>query len=303
LRANQINQFMQPYLKLIKLDNLLLIALAQLCIKYGLFEPFGIDITLDGFGIALLIIATVSLVAGLNIMLYLENKEQTSIIVSEKIANRLFIAVNVIAVGIGFYVSNIISRPKFAALFIVVSGIFYIYTTYLKEIIVLKNVLIGVMMGLGLIAVAIFDLLPAITEQNKESQKVIFLIILDYSIFGFVLITIREIVKDVLTIDKDHNTGLQTIPIALGKDRTTKLISVLTLIPIGLIIYYIYTYLFNNSIAVVLVLVFLVAPLLFFMIKSWSAQNDKDFKTLSLLLKLVLFLASLSLLIYQFILG
>ncbi|GAA0723121.1 geranylgeranylglycerol-phosphate geranylgeranyltransferase [Aquimarina litoralis] len=293
---------MQSYLKLIKLNNLLLIALAQLCIKYGLFEPFGIDITLNGFGISLLIIATISLVAALNVMLYLENKEESNIAISEKVANRLFIIFNVIAVGIGFYLSNIIGRPKLAALFIVVSGVFYIYTTYLKEIIVVKNVLMGIMMALGLISVAIFDLLPAITEQNKASQKVIFLIIVDYAMFAFIMITIREIVKDLLTVDKDHNTGLQTIPIALGKDRTAKLISGLTLVPVGMIIYYVYTYLFNNSTAVVIVLAVLVAPLLYFMFRSWGAENDRDYKVLSMILKLVLFATSLSMLLYQFIL-
>ncbi|MDH7446681.1 geranylgeranylglycerol-phosphate geranylgeranyltransferase [Aquimarina sp. 2201CG14-23] len=299
---------MQGYLKLIKFDNLILIAIAQLCIKYGLFEPFDIDITLNGFGIFLLIISTISLVAAENVMLEIQDKEHPNAkglmngILSEKVANRLFIIFNVIGVCIGFYLSNIIGKPKLAALFIVVSGIFYIYATHLKEILVLKNVLVGIMMALGLIAVGIFDLLPAITEKNLASQKVIFLIIVDYSFFAFIVVTIREIVKDCLMIDKDHNAGIRTIPIVLGKDRTTKLISGLTIIPIALIIYYVYTYLFSNSVAVVLVLGILVAPLLYFMFKSWNAETNKDFKTLSLILKLVLFLASLSLLLYQFIL-
>ncbi|SEK31316.1 4-hydroxybenzoate polyprenyltransferase [Aquimarina amphilecti] len=299
---------MQAYLKLIKFDNLILIALAQLFIKYGLFEPFDIDITLNAFGISLLIVSTISLVAAANIMLHIQNKEYAIIeetseaVISEKIMNRLFIIFNVIGVAIGFYLSNIIGKPKLAALFIVVSGVFYIYTTYLKEILVLKNILIGVLMALGLIGVTIFDLLPAITEQNRVSQKVIFLIVVDYSIFAFIIVTIREILKDCIHIDRDHNAGLPTIPITLGKERTTKLISGLTLIPIGLIIYYVYTYLFNNSIAVVIVLGLLVAPLLYFMFKSWGAENNKEFKTLSLILKIVLFIASLSLLLYQFIL-
>lgn len=293
---------MQAYLKLIKFDNLILIALAQLFIKYGLFEPFDIDVTLNAFGILLLIISTVSLVAAANVMLYIQDKEQSETIVSEKILNRLFIIFNVIGVGIGFYLSNIIGIPKLAALFIVVSGIFYIYTTYLKEILVLKNIIIGILMALGLIAVTIFDLLPAITEQNRASQKVIFLIVVDYSIFAFIIVTIREIVKDCMHVDRDHNAGLPTIPISLGKDRTAKLIGGLTILPIGMIIYYVYTYLFNNSTAVIIVLGLLVAPLLYFMFKSWGAESNKDFKTLSLLLKIVLFLASLSLLLYQFIL-
>ncbi|MFD2561975.1 geranylgeranylglycerol-phosphate geranylgeranyltransferase [Aquimarina rubra] len=299
---------MQAYLKLIKFDNLILIAITQLCIKYGLFQPFDIAITLNGFGIFLLVISTISLVAAANVMFVIQDKENSNSkgilggAISEKIANRLFIIFNVIGVGIGFYLSNIVGNPKLAALFIVVSGVFYIYATYLKEILILKNVLLGLMMSLALIGVAIFDLLPAITEQNRTSQKVIFLIIVDYSIFAFVIITIREMVKDCLMMNRDHNAGIQTLPIAIGKDRTAKLISGLTTIPIGLIIYYVYTYLFSNSIVVVLVLGLLVAPLLYFMFRSWNAENDKDFKTLSFILKIVLFLSSLSLLLYQFIL-
>lgn len=299
---------MQAYLKLIKFDNLILVAIAQLCIKYGLFEPFDIAITLNGFGISLLIIATISLVAGANVMEYIQHQEagkqaqHSGNTISNKIANRLFIIFNIIGVGIGFYLSNMIGRPKLAALFIVVSGLFYIYETYLKEILVLKNVLIALLATLCLIGVAIFDLLPAITEENQASQKVIFLIIVDYSIFGFIIVLIREIVKDCITMNRDHNDGMQTIPISLGKDRTAKLIAGLTILPLGCIIYYVYTYLFSNSIAVIAILGFLVAPLLYFVFRSWSADSTSDFKTLRLILKLVLFLASLSLLLFQFIL-
>ncbi|WP_378175131.1 geranylgeranylglycerol-phosphate geranylgeranyltransferase [Aquimarina sp. SS2-1] len=299
---------MQAYLKLIKFDNLILIAIAQLCIKYGLFQPFQIDITLNGFGIALLVISTISLAAAANVMLEIQNKENSNRkglqngAITDKTANRLFIMFNVIGVAIGFYLSNITGNPKLAALFIVVSGVFYIYATYLREILIVKNIIPGLMMSLALIGVAIFDLLPAITEQNRASQKVIFLIVIDYAVFALIIITIREIVKDCLMMNRDHNLGIQTLPIALGKNRTTKLISGLSALPIGLIVYYIYTYLFMNSTAVLIVLGFLVAPLLFFMFKSWNAENNKDFKSLRLILKIVLFLSSLSFLLYQYIL-
>lgn len=299
---------MLSYFKLIKLDNLLIIALTQICIKYGLFEPFGIAITLNGFGLFLLTIATIAIAAAGNIIIEIYDEEGSSLkglskySISEKSANRLFIIFNVIGVLIGFYLSNLIDRPGFAALFIITSGIFYIYATYLKEIPVLKNVVIAILAALSLIVVGIFDLLPAITEKNRASQSVIFSIIFDYSIFAFMLIMLREIVKDCLTIDKDHNTGIKTIPIILGKDRTTKLVGSLTIIPLLAIIYYIYTYLFSNSNAVIVILISIVAPLLFFMIKSFSAETDKHLKTLSLILKIILIISSLSLLLYQFVL-
>ncbi len=296
---------MLPFLKLIKLDNLLIIAFAQLCIKYGLFEPFGIAITLSNFGIALLVIATISIAAAGNIIIAIYDNEDKNLLyknITEKSANRLFILLNAIGVLIGFYLANIIGRPGFAALFILVSGIFYMYASYLKEIVFVKNLVIGLLAALSLIVVGVFDLLPAITEKNRESQTVIFSIILDYSVFAFTIITLREIVKDCLKIDRDHNLGLRTIPIVFGKERTIKLIGIAALIPIASVVYYIYSYLFANTQAVVFVLVFLVAPLIYFMIRSFTLESNKHITSLKLLLKIILIAASLSLLFYQFIL-
>ncbi|GAA4279042.1 geranylgeranylglycerol-phosphate geranylgeranyltransferase [Aquimarina mytili] len=299
---------MSSYLKLIKFDNLLIIALAQLCIKYGLFDPFGIAITLNGFGIALLIIATISIAAAGNIIIEIYNQADTNPknliqnTIPEKTANKLFIIFNVIGVLIGFYLANLISRPGFAALFIIISGVFYIYASYLKEILILKNIIIAVLAALSLIVVGIFDLLPAITEKNRASQTVIFSIILDYSIFACMIIMLREIIKDCLTIDRDHNIGIKTIPIIVGKDRTVKLIGILTIIPLIAVVYYIYTYLFSNSNAVISILILIIAPLLYFMIRSFTAESDKHLNILKGILKIILIIASLSLLLYQFVL-
>ncbi len=296
---------MLHYLKLIQYDNLVLIAFAQLCVKYGLFEPFGVAITLSDFGMALLVIATICIAAAGNIIIAIYNQEGRVLLyasITETSANRLFIIFNAIGVLIGFYLSNLIGKPGFAALFVLVSGIFYIYASYLKEIVGVKNIVIGILAALSLIVVGIFDLLPAITEKNRESQTVIFSIILDYSIFAFIIITLRELVKDCLTIDRGHNIGLKTIPIVFGKSRTIKLIGATALIPIAAVFFYIYTYLFSNTQAVIFILVLLIAPLLYFMIRSFTAASDKHIIHLKLILKVILFTASISLLFYQFIL-
>ena len=59
---------MQNILKLIRWKNLILIALVQLLIKYALFEPFGVSITLNSVGISVLILATLCLAAAGNII-------------------------------------------------------------------------------------------------------------------------------------------------------------------------------------------------------------------------------------------
>jgi len=293
---------MLPYLKLIKIDNLFIIAFVQLSIKYGLFEPFGISITLNAFGTALLIIASLSIAAAGNIIIGIYDVEKRLSKyhgISERIANRLFIIFNVIGVLIGFYLANLIGRPEFAALFVLASGIFYIYASYLKEILVIKNIVIGILAALPLIAVGIFDLLPAITQRNRATQTVLFSIIMDYSIFTFIIVVMREIIKDCLNMDYDHNMGLKTIPIAIGKKRTFTYLGIATLLPIGGVIYYIYTYLFSNTQAVIFMLLLLVAPLLFFMIKCFNFESNKDMVHSKLILKIVLVFGAISLLSYQ----
>lgn len=296
---------MASYLKLIKIDTLLMIAFAQLALKYGLFEPFNIPITLNGIGIVFLILASVSLAAAGNIIIaiYNEKEENTFITgsITEKNANRLFIILNIIGVGFGFYLANLIGKPGFAAIFIIISVLFYSYASYLKEIIVVKNITIAVLAALSLVIVGVFDLLPAITDKNRGSQTVIFSIIIDYSMFAFSIIILKELVKDCLNINRDQKNELNTVPILLGKAKTCKLISLLTLFPIASVLYYIYSYLFANQTAVIVSLLLVVAPLLYFMIKIFNIQSNKELKRLRLLLKLLLIIVSFSLLFYQFI--
>ncbi|MCB0464798.1 MAG: UbiA family prenyltransferase, partial [Aequorivita sp.] len=130
------------YLQLIRYQNLLFIALAQVFIKYGLFQPFGIETTLNTFGFALLVIATLCIAAAGNIIndiydieidkINKPNKVLIGKKISERSANRLYIALNVIGVAIGFYLANSIGRPGFAALFVVFSALLYLYASYLK---------------------------------------------------------------------------------------------------------------------------------------------------------------------------
>lgn len=299
---------MGSYLKLIKLDNLLIIAFAQLCLKYGLFAPFGIDITLNNFGFLLLVLATVLIAAAGNIIIEMYNQDTVDHkkllggSISEKSANTLFIVFNIIGVLIGFYLSNMVGRPGFSAIFIIISGILYVYATYLKEILVLKNCIPAILIALSLIAVGIFDLLPAITQQNKASQTVVFSIILDYALFAFLVVLLRELIKDCIHINRDHNIDIKTIPIILGKKRTIQGVGILTLLPIIGVVGYIYIYLFSNTQAVMLVLTLIVAPLLYFMIMCLHSESEKKLLHLRWVLKIILIAASLSLLLYQFVL-
>ena len=300
------------YLKLIRAGNLAFIAATMYLVKYALFHPFNLDVSLNFLGFTLLVLAVVCVAASGYVIndIYdyqadLDNKPEKTFVrqyIPEKTAYTIFIILNIIGVGLGFYLSNMIGRPGFSAFFIFGSAILYLYNSQFQETILIGNILVSIIVGLIPVGVGLYDLLPAITPENQQSQSVIFSILIDYSIFAFFINFIREIVKDSEDIDGDYNAGYKTLPIALGKSRTNKIAFGIGLIPVIFLVYYIYTYLFETTGAVVYALLLLLAPLLYFQINIWDAKRKKDYTKLSLVLKFVLFFGLLSIGLLQFIL-
>ncbi len=298
---------MIAFLKLIKFPNILLITLAQLCIRYGLFEPFrpyGIQVTLNSFGLFLLLLSTVAIASAgaICIALYKYDTPQLPKSISVKTTHWAFMILNILGVGIGFYVANIIERPIFVTLFIIASIGFYMYATYLKEILIVKNVTIAFLISLALLSVGLFDLLPSITATNQSIQKVCFSIVFDYSIFAFILALLWTLLQDTTTRTQDHANGIQSIPVLLGQHRTLKIISGISILTIIAVVYYVYTYLFASMNSTLLALLGIVAPLLYISITSWTFEAEKRISSFRILLTFVSIIAALSLLSYQFVL-
>lgn len=301
-----------PFLKLIRIENLLMILLTQFLIKYFLFEPFKIDITLNAFGFFLLSLSTICIAAGGNIIndIYDQkidaiNKPEKQVVgqvISERAATNWFLALNIIGVGIGFYLANLVGEPSFPALFIFPSALLYLYASYLKGTIILGNMLVSLLVALVIIIMGVFDLYPAITSENRTTQKVIFSILLDYAVFAFLVNFLREMVKDQEDIKGDYNAKMQTLPVLLGRNRCNKIIFCLTILPLAGVVYYIYFYLYENLWAVLYALLLILAPLLVFWVKIFNAETKKEFSRLSLLLKMVLTAGLLSIGLYRFIL-
>ncbi|MGB8376330.1 MAG: geranylgeranylglycerol-phosphate geranylgeranyltransferase, partial [Salegentibacter sp.] len=251
---------MPAFLKLIRFGNLLFIILTQYLIRYFLFIPAGAGISLSDFSYFLLVFATICIAAAgyvINDVYDVEadkiNKPEKRVIgkkISEKTANNLFIILNVTGVSMGFYLANLIGHPGFSAIFIFTSALLYLYASYLKQIIVVGNILISLLVALVILLPGLFDLLPAITAENRGIQSLLFSLLLDYAFFAFLINLLREMVKDQEDIRGDYNTGIRSLPIVLGVERTSKAIFALALIPLMAIIYYLYMYLFENTVAV-----------------------------------------------------
>jgi len=304
---------MLHFLKLIRWQNLLLIGLTQVLIKFALFDAgFGVQITLNWFGFSMLVIATLCIAAAGYIINDIHDIETDSINdadhviigqhISEKTAYNLYIILNIIGVGLGFYLSNLIGKSGFAAVFVIISALLYIYASYLKQMTLVGNVVVSLLVAMSIIIVGVFELLPAITEQNQPTQVTVFKILLDFALFAFLINFIREIVKDIEDIDGDFNAEMKTLPIVIGRERAGKVVFVLSFIPVAAVVYYMVTFLYTQQEAIGYFLIFIVAPLLYFSFKSFSAYTKKEWHHLATVLKVVMLFGVLSLLIFKYFL-
>lgn len=295
------------FLKLIRYPNLLMLALMQFIFRYGFLKMQNIPLALTDFQYFLLVVSTLCIAAGGYVInnVYdqetdLDNKPNDVIVgksISENQANTAYIILNIVGVGIGFYLANSIGKPGFAALFIVIAATLYQYASSWKRSLLLGNVLVALLVSLSILIIGVFDLYPILNTDNKMLLGTVFQVLMDYAVFAFTINLIREIVKDLEDVNGDYNQGMNTLPIALGVDRTAKLVFALSFIPIFAILIYVNNYLIQLFFATIYMLAFVAGPLIYFAVKIWSAKTKKDFHILSSLLKWILFFGILSIVV------
>jgi 4-hydroxybenzoate polyprenyltransferase len=300
------------YLKLIRYPNLIMLAIMQFIFRYGFTKQQNIGLSLADWQYALLVLSTICIAAGgyiinniFDVATDSDNKPNDVVVgktISENNAYNLYAGFTIIGVGIGFYLSNVIQKPGFAAVFVIVASTLYLYATSLKQSLLIGNIIVALLMSFSIIIIGIFDLYPATYDGNQVIMSIIFKILLDYAIFAFIINFIREIVKDLEDQNGDYNQGMNTLPIAFGKNRTTKLVFGLSFIPIISILYYINSYLFSSGLILSSLygFIFILAPLIYFTIKMWSAKTQDDFKHLSFILKCVMFFGIFSIAIITY---
>ena len=296
------------FLKLIRYKNLLMLTVMQLIFRYGFLKLQNIDLALADWQYALLVLSTVFIAAGGYVINDIfdqdtdsENKPNKVIVgklISESKAYNVYALLTICGVAIGFYLSNVIMRPNFAAIFVLIASTLYIYATSLKQMLLLGNIVVALLLSSSVIIIGVFDIFPATDASNQEVMATLFSILLDYAIFAFMINLLREIVKDLEDIDGDFKQGMSTLAIVLGVPKTAKLVFALSFIPIIALLIYINNYLVaHNLIAATLYsLVFILGPMLYFSIKIWTAQSKTDFQLLSKVLKWILFFGILSIL-------
>lgn len=284
-------------MKLIKYFNipdLLLLAVGMLTLKIGfLDQQQGALQALNIGEYLLLVLATVLVAAG---GFFMNNVfgfgKDTNPEVSEGKGYNIYFALNIIGIGIVYYLANGVGKPMLlTSLYVFAAATMYFYATSLKEMLVANNIITAVLTALPVITVGLFQLFPllgVITDDSKPMVSMLFTLFIDYSVFTFFVALVLGIINDIATTDADYNAGVNTLPILIGRERSARIAIGLTAIPIVLFVYYADKYLLQLVYALAYGVVFIVGLLAYSIVRLLRAKSAKDFSHIAGVLKLVL---------------
>lgn len=285
-------------LKLLRPINLLIITIVMIIIKYGFFERLGIFTFLSGFQFSLLVLSTILIAAGGNIINDIHdvetdriNKPDKLIVgkhISERKADYLYLIFTNLGIILGIILSFMIGHKGLATIFVFVSAFLYGYATAVKNLFFLGNLLVAGLVAFTPLVVVVFEIYPTIGETISEASYNASNIVLHFAFFAFCINLIRELIKDIQDTNGDKNAGRNTIPIILGQKRSTYIAFGLTLLLIIATIYYLYTFMYRDQWLMLYFLFTVIGPLLYISVKIFNAETLQNYKHIATVLKIIM---------------
>lgn len=192
------------------------------------------------------------------------NKSRLDRLVSQKTKLQVYFTVNFIVFLLAFFVS--IRAVMFFSTYIF---LIWFYSHKLKKILIIGNLTASFLAVLPFFAILLY-------YKNLYPQ------IFAHATFLFLLILIREMIKDLENIKGDIANGYQTIPAVYGENISKKIITLLTLLTI-IPIYYLVEIFEVRYMDIYFYISMII--LIFFLIKLWKSETKPDYLLLHNILK------------------
>ncbi|BAX80929.1 UbiA family prenyltransferase [Labilibaculum antarcticum] len=226
---------MNSYLKLIRLPNLIIIALTQYVMRYFIIQPIlginKIKLQLSDLDFAILVLATVCMAAaGYVINDYFDTKpdriNKKDVIVGRKVTRRIALflqqIIAAISVLLGGYVSYKIGHWQFVFIFFMGGGLLWFYSTSYKYYFLLGSFLIAFIVAAIPFLVVIYEIPPLtityseILIASKTNFNYLLYWVGAFSFFSFVGVLIAQFIRDLLSIKGDREINRRSLPIVIG---------------------------------------------------------------------------------------
>jgi 4-hydroxybenzoate polyprenyltransferase len=307
---------MMKYLRLVRLPNLLIVALTLYLVRWFILRPLlvyaGYALLLSEWKFSLLVFSAVCYTAaGYVINDYFDTRTDMlnkpgEVVVGKSISRReaitLHFILNIIGAISGIYVSFAIGLPALSAVCILIPGILWFYSTSYKRQFLIGNVIVALLTALVPMAVFLSEAPLQFRAHAEEFNAdpallhIMFYWVAAFSFFAFSLTLVREIVKDIEDFEGDAAIGRNSLPVVYGIPVTKWIVAILILAVVIVIGYVCLTFLFD-TLSIVYISVALILPLMAILLLLYRADTKAHYSRISLILKLIM----LAGLIYVFI--
>lgn len=298
----------KPFIKLIRLDNLLVIALTMFLVRYGMVEAIlfshtpSVQLQLSLFDFSLLVVSTVLIAAaGYIINDYFDvktdkiNKPEKLYIdhgVKRRVAMLAHMQFNLIGFMLGAYVAyragNIfLSFIPFASI-----TLLWFYSTHFKKQLLVGNAVVSALSAMIPLQVLLFER-PLI--ENLENLTFLYATVICFAAFAFLLTMAREIIKDMEDFKGDYETGGKTMPVVWGI-KAAKAVTTIFVSNAMLLLVFIFFKLYHKDFLLLALYLFVCVflPCAWLLFRLYRSHSKAEYGSLSLFVKFIMVTGVLS---------
>jgi 4-hydroxybenzoate polyprenyltransferase len=314
------NKFI-AFFKLVRIENLFMIALTQVLLRYCVLQKVfylnGIGLELNNVLFYLVVLSTVLIAAGgyiindyFDVKTDLINHPDTVVVdrvIKRRLAIMLHMTFTFVGVFLGMYAALKTGYLRLAIFHFTAAALLWFYSTHLKKSLLIGNFVVSILTASVAFIPLVYEmgvmqkLHPGFILNYRQAVLSSFKITFIFALFAFITSMAREIIKDIEDYKGDKETGGFTMPIVWGI-RASKLSAFfLTDITIILLLFVVYNTIKVQRVIFVLdniyIVFALIFPLFILAFLTLKANQSRQFKSASLLLKFIMLMG----LCYSFI--
>ncbi len=312
---------MIAYFKLLRFQNLLFLAFSQYLmfevVLFPILQTFGFETVFESGSMTLLILATVLIAAGGNVLNdYFDVKidlinRPDKVIVGNLIPRQATMIYYEILTGLGIlcglYLAFIASSFTLCFIFIIVPGLLWFYSASYKRQFLTGNLIVAFMAALSILVVGITQL--AFLEKvygnlifETPIPSLFYGWIGGFALFAFLCTWIREIIKDIEDEIGDREMECRTLPIKWGIPKTKLFLYALIILTVaGLFIFNELFIHFEGSLTIRYIIFGLAIPFIVLIYMIFAAKTVADFHQASTLSKVIMLIGVLYSFVFYFL--
>lgn len=283
---------------------MLQVIVAVLLFRFVLFESLIDDLGLSVLHYFAFLIAIGFILYG-GVLLYKivlqEEFPDKSIEKSVEKAYYKYLGFNAVGIGISFFAASDIDRTYYFGFFLGLAAILYLYITQWRKILVFDNIVYSLIISFPFFILIIMDLMPSLqTNEAVDPMKDQLLnTSLQICMLLWLLYFIKTILIDLKFMELDIKHKRKSLATIHGREIGAKRTTVLSLIPLVLIIVFCVIHL-NLTILIGYIGVLVALPYLFYLSKLWNAKTTEDFNRINNILNIIIWLTIFSIVVLFF---